>query len=90
MAITWVPFGNRLRHYREKRALTQRLLADRMRCSRSYIARLESGRGINPTLGTILSLVGALQVSPAEFFEPFTDIIDLYMEANVDSRSFRR
>jgi len=31
-----------------------------------------------------------LQVSPAEFFEPFTDIIDLYMEANVDTQPPRR
>ena len=80
MATDWVEFGaefgNRLRYYRRGRGFTQEVLADRVGLSRSYIARLESGKRVNPTLEVILKLLCILEVPLSEFFAPFTEVVN--------------
>ncbi len=80
MATGWADsdtkLGDRLRYYREERGLSQRLLAERADVPRSYVGHLETGERTNPTLEVLLKLLYVLDVSLAEFFAPFTEVID--------------
>ncbi len=58
-------FTLRLKALRQKRGLTQEVLARRMGLSRAYLARLEMGRH-DPPLSTLAKLAKALKVSVAE------------------------
>lgn len=72
----WIQIGNRIRHYREARGLSQQMLADQTGRTRAYIAHLESGRRQNPSLKVILQILYVLEVPLAEFFAPFTEVIN--------------
>lgn len=52
-------FGTRLREVRQKRAVTQRVLAERAGMSLTYLSNLEHGLKV-PSLTTILRLAVAL------------------------------
>jgi transcriptional regulator with XRE-family HTH domain len=52
------------------------VLADRANLSHSYIARLETEEWDNPTLEVFLKLLSVLEVPPAEFFAPFTEVVN--------------
>ncbi|PLZ02929.1 XRE family transcriptional regulator [Burkholderia sp. WAC0059] len=58
-------FGRALRQLRKARGLTQESLAFDSRLDRGYISILESGR-CSPTLGTMISLCKALDISLTE------------------------
>lgn len=53
--------GLRVRDFRKKRGLTQRVLACRMNVPRTYISKVEVGR-VMPTLATLWRVAGALEV----------------------------
>jgi transcriptional regulator with XRE-family HTH domain len=59
-------FAQMLHEYREKSGLSQRKLAMKIGCARSYIAFLESGRHM-PTLNTFMLLANAFGVDSPEF-----------------------
>ena len=59
-------FGQTLRLYRERAALSQEALADRIGSVRSYIRFLENGRRM-PTINTFHLICAALSVDPHEF-----------------------
>ena len=67
---------DRLRYFRNLRGLTQQSLADQADVPRSYVGHLETGERENPGFKILLKLLYALDVSPAEFFAPFTEVID--------------
>ena len=52
-------FGKNLSAYRKSRGLTQKSLGERTGVSRTYISRLERGRG-NPTFATVMRLAKTL------------------------------
>jgi transcriptional regulator with XRE-family HTH domain len=64
--------GQRIRHLRESREMTQSQLQTRSRVSRSYLSRIESGQ-MTPSLGTLEKLSEALYVGLNRFFVPETN-----------------
>src|SRR5262245_18981590 len=56
-------FGERLALIRKRRKLTQRKLAECIRCQQSDIHRLESGLVTDPHMSLLVALAQALQVS---------------------------
>jgi transcriptional regulator with XRE-family HTH domain len=58
----------RIKTLRERRGLTQEQLAERAGVSRTYLARLETGKQ-DPTLSTIEKLARALSVRPARLLD---------------------
>jgi transcriptional regulator with XRE-family HTH domain len=61
--------GQRIRHLRESRGMTQSQLQARSRVSRSYLSRIESGQ-MTPSLGTLEKISEALGVGLNRFFIP--------------------
>lgn len=59
--------GDRLRHLRAERGLTQEQLADRAGLAREYLSKVESGHR-NPSLDIIARLAQALEVSLEDLF----------------------
>jgi transcriptional regulator with XRE-family HTH domain len=57
--------GSRVRRLREDRHWLQKDLATRARCSRKTVSNLECGR-LNPTLETLLRVMGAFGLSSLE------------------------
>lgn len=60
-------FGERLKHWRLKRGMTQKELADKMGITYWQISHYESGRR-NPSLYTVERFLTALDVSIVDFF----------------------
>ena len=60
--------ATRLRLLRERRGLTQEQLAEKSGVSRTYLARLETGRQ-DPTLSTLEKLAKALGVKVGRLVE---------------------
>lgn len=60
--------GMRVKHYRERRKLTQERLAERAGISRTYLARLETGKH-DPTASVLEKLAKALGVKIARLLE---------------------
>jgi transcriptional regulator with XRE-family HTH domain len=60
--------GMRVKEYRERRRLTQEALAERARISRTYLARLETGKH-DPTASVLDRLAKALRVKVGRLFE---------------------
>lgn len=58
-----------IRKLRERRGLTQEDLAQRAKVARSYIARLERGHSLNPSLAVVKRLARALKVPIAKLLE---------------------
>ena len=58
----------RLKTLRERRGMTQEQLAEKSGVSRTYLARLETGRQ-DPTLSTLEKLAKALKVKVAKLIE---------------------
>lgn len=61
-------FGHRIATLRKAAGLSQEAFADRCGFARSYMSRIERGRG-NPSLDAIETLAGGLKVSVAKLFE---------------------
>ena len=59
-------FGQVLRAHREKAALTQKVLAERIGASLSAIKKLEHGDRV-PSLRTVLILCRGLDIEPCDF-----------------------
>lgn len=64
-----MPKLTRLRHFRERAALSQQDLAQQAGVSRSALARIELGE-VEPRPSTLRKLAAALNVQPAELMEP--------------------
>lgn len=60
-----VVVGDRIRELRRGADLTQEALADAADLHPVFVSRLEGGRA-NPSLGTLLSIAGALDVTVGE------------------------
>jgi transcriptional regulator with XRE-family HTH domain len=60
-------FGKRLRQLREEKGFTQEQLAFKVRLSREYLSRIESGSR-NVSLGVVERLSKALEVPVHELF----------------------
>jgi len=58
----------RLKTLRERRGMTQEQLAEKSGVSRTYLARLETGRQ-DPTLSTLEKLATALKVDVAKLLK---------------------
>jgi len=63
-------------YYRVKRAITFLNLQRLSKVSDTMIKDIESGKKVNPTLNTLLSLFSALNVSAKDFFEMATILVD--------------
>lgn len=61
--------GGNVRHFRQKRGLTQEQFADISGFSQQYISDLERGLR-NPTVVTIFELASALDISHMELMRP--------------------
>jgi transcriptional regulator with XRE-family HTH domain len=61
-------FGQRVKHLRQQRKLTQIELAEELGFSRSYLAEIETGRR-NPSLETVKTISDGLGVSLAKLFD---------------------
>lgn len=61
-------FGQRLAALRRAAGISQEALADRCGFARSYMSRIERGRG-NPSLDAIETLAGGLKVPVVRLFE---------------------
>ena len=60
-------FGKNLSAYRKSRGLTQKSLGERTGVSRTYISRVERGRG-NPTFATVMRLAKTLDIDAGFLF----------------------
>jgi len=60
--------GQRIKHLRKHRGLSQYALAKKAAISREYINKLEAGR-YDPTVGTLTRLAKALGVPVTELLE---------------------
>src|SRR5690242_3294242 len=58
--------GARLRGWRQRRGMTQRVLANLAGFSQSYIAQIEAGTAVPDRRATREALAGALQISVGE------------------------
>ena len=61
--------GRVLRTLREEKGLTQVDLAEKVKVGQSYIAMLESGDKVNPSLDVLQRLAKALKVNVRELLE---------------------
>jgi putative transcriptional regulator len=61
-------FGQRVANLRKTAGLSQEAFADRCGFARSYMSRVERGKG-NPSLDAIETIAGALNVPVKELFE---------------------
>lgn len=68
--------GRRLRSLREDADLTQERLASRAGVHRTFVGKVERAESA-VTVDTIATFCSALDVSLAQFFEPFVDSPDL-------------
>ena len=64
-------FGEAMKRWREKRALTQEALAHSAGITASYAGQVERGLKV-PSLTVILKLCRALECSPGELLADFT------------------
>lgn len=75
-------FGERLKFERRKQKLTQQALAEKIGSKQDYIAQLEKGVR-NPSLGTVINLLAALDVSAdALIFGNADDENDIFKKFN--------
>ena len=66
-------FGQRIAALRKAAGLSQEAFADRCGFARSYMSRIERGRG-NPSLDAIETLAGGLKVPVQELFDGLTGL----------------
>ena len=64
--------GARITQLRKKKNLSMYALAMNAGLDDTIILRSENGKR-EPTIGTMLKIIDGLEVSPAEFFKPFTE-----------------
>lgn len=64
-----VAFGDKLRQLREARGLSLAQAGERAGMQRQAWHAYESGRRVNPALGTIYAMARALEVSASELIE---------------------
>lgn len=71
-----IKIGHRIKELRMmKLGLTQEEFAKMLDFDRTYLSRIESGKQ-NITIDTLAFICGKLQVSLAEFFESFVEIMN--------------
>lgn len=73
-------FASLMREYREEHGYSQRKLAARIGCARSYIAFLEDGEH-QPSIQTFMLLAEAFDMAPAELL---AELDRRVQEASVD------
>ncbi|MBI5196706.1 MAG: helix-turn-helix transcriptional regulator [Nitrospirae bacterium] len=61
-------FGNNVRYFRKKRAISQELLAELCGLHRTYISHVECGKR-NVSLENIQKIANALQIKIVELFK---------------------
>lgn len=76
----WAPIGERVRHLREARGLSQEALAREMRLDRRTLACAERGRA-KLTSGQLYAATLALHIPMRMLFEPRVDIDQLLHKA---------
>lgn len=65
-------FGSNLKHCREKRGVTEQMMAKRLKMTVSYYKRIERGE-LNirlTTLVKIIKIMRAIRIRPSELFNP--------------------
>jgi len=67
-ATTPVKVGEKIRHYRRIKDLTQTDLASMVGNDRQYIYKIEKGK-VSPSISTIAVIACALDISLAQLFE---------------------
>lgn len=61
----------RIKHYRKRIGYSQKMLANKSKISRSYIAQLESNNNCkSPTLATLEAIANALEICPILLLSP--------------------
>lgn len=68
--------GRRLRNLREDADLTQERLASRAGVHRTFVGKVERAESA-VTVDTVATFCSALDVTLAEFFQPFTEPLEL-------------
>lgn len=68
--------GRAIRQYRIREGITQQELAERSELSLPFINLIENNHR-KMTLETLIKILKALNVSPSEFFRPYSDVSDL-------------
>ena len=88
--------GSQIKSYRTKLKLTQQELAERSELSLPFINLVENDKR-NLSVETLLKLLSALEISPSEFFLPFSedftsDLSELvfYIQSNQHSEKYIR
>ena len=67
----FVDVGIHISYYRRKCGLTQKVLAEKVGISPSYLSKIESEHQITPfSMNVFFSICRALEVLPAKMFEP--------------------
>ena len=66
-----VSIGSQIKSYRQKIKLTQQELAERSELSLPFINLVENDKR-NLSVETLLKILSGLEVSPSEFFLPFS------------------
>jgi transcriptional regulator with XRE-family HTH domain len=61
-------FAENVRRLRRRAGISAEELADRAAIDRSHVGSIEAGR-VEPRLGTLLRLIGALSTTPDEILE---------------------
>ncbi len=61
--------GQMLRMLREEKGWTQEELAEKASVGRTYLAKLETGAKVNPTIAVLKRLAKSLRVPVAELLE---------------------
>lgn len=65
--------GQKIKHLREKRGLSQQELADKLETDRQYISKIENGK-INMSLDYLDKIIKALKCKPADFYPPLEGV----------------
>lgn len=76
MADRLVLFGKALQNVRKERGLSQTVLAEKAKLSKSFISRVE--RGTSPAaLDSVLAITDALRIKPSSLFLEMEQLAEL-------------
>lgn len=67
-----ISIGSQIKSYRQKLKLTQQELAERSELSLPFINLVENDKR-NLSVETLLKILSSLEISPSEFFLPFSE-----------------
>lgn len=78
--------GNKLKHLRLKKSLTQKRLAEKIGYTPAYICQLENGK-TDPSISTLKKIVAALDITIVDFFR--TNYEEKIVVRNDERETFR-